>query len=78
LALAAPKTKELARQLGELGVSDVLIVTEGFDESLFLAARNLPNVDVMTAQQVDPVSMIAFDNLIVTEGAIRKLEDRLA
>lgn len=76
--LAAPKTKELAQKLGELGVSDALIVTEGFDESMFLAARNLPNVDVLAAQEVDPVSMIAFDNLIATEGAIRKLEERLA
>ena len=78
LELDAPKTKVLAQRLGDLGVSDVLIVTEGFDETLFLAARNLPNVDVMTASEVDPVSMVAFDNLIVTEGAVRKLEERLA
>lgn len=77
-AIDAPKTKELVKRLGELGVSDVLIVTEGFEEPLFLAARNLANVDVMSAQEVDPVSMIAFDNLIATEGAIRKLEERLA
>lgn len=77
-ALAAPKTKDLVKKLGELSVSDVLIVTEGFEEALFLAARNLANVDVVTAQEVDPVSMIAFDNLIVTQGAIRKLEERLA
>jgi len=78
LKLDAPKTKVLAQRLGDLGVSDVLIVTEGFDETLFLAARNLPNVDVMTASEVDPVSMVAFDNLIVTEGVVRKLEERLA
>ena len=78
LELDAPKTKVLAQRLGDLGVSDVLIVTEGFDETLFLAARNLPNVDVMTALEVDPVSMVAFNNLIVTEGAVRKLEERLA
>jgi large subunit ribosomal protein L4 len=78
LKLDAPKTKVLAQRLGDLGVSDVLLVTEGFDETLFLAARNLPNVDVMTASEVDPVSMVAFDNLIVTEGAVRKLEERLA
>ena len=78
LKLDAPKTKVLAQRLGDLGVSDVLIVTEGFDETLFLAARNLPNVDVMTALEVDPVSMVAFNNLIVTEGAVRKLEERLA
>jgi large subunit ribosomal protein L4 len=78
LSLSAPKTKELAQKLSDLDVSDALIVTEGFHEVLFLAARNLANVDVMTAQEVDPVSMIAFDNLILTEDAIRKLEERLA
>jgi large subunit ribosomal protein L4 len=78
LSLSAPKTKDLAQKLSDLDVSDALIVTEGFDEVLFLAARNLVNVDVMTAQEVDPVSMIAFNNLILTEEAIRKLEERLA
>jgi len=77
LRLTAPKTKELVRKLRELEIVDVLLVTEGFDESLFLAARNLPQVDVMTVQEVDPVSMIAFDRLILTEGAVRKLEERL-
>jgi large subunit ribosomal protein L4 len=77
LALSAPKTKELVQKLANLGVSDALILTEGFDESLFLAARNLPDVDVMTAQEIDPVSMIAFDKLLLTEGVIRRLEERL-
>jgi large subunit ribosomal protein L4 len=76
--LSAPKTRELATQLKALGLRDVLILVDGFDEALFLAARNLPNVDVMTAQEVDPVSMIAFANVLATEGAIRKLEERLA
>jgi large subunit ribosomal protein L4 len=76
--LAAPKTKEVAQRLRELGVSDALILVESHDDPLFLAARNLPNVDVMTAGGVDPVSMIAFANLIVTEAALRRLEERLA
>jgi large subunit ribosomal protein L4 len=76
--LAAPKTKEVAQRLRELGVSDTLILVESHDDPLFLAARNLPNVDVMTAGGVDPVSMIAFANLIVTEAALRRLEERLA
>jgi len=78
LRLTAPKTKELVQKLRELDVVDVLLVTEDFDESLFLAARNLATVDVMTAQEVDPVSMIAFDKLVLTEAAVRKLEERLA
>jgi large subunit ribosomal protein L4 len=77
-SLAVPKTKELAERLKDLGISGALILTEDVDDTLFLAARNLPRVDVMAVQQVDPVSLIAFDNLILTEAAVRKLEERLA
>jgi large subunit ribosomal protein L4 len=76
--LAAPKTKHVAQRLREFGVEDALILVESHDDPLFLAARNLPNVDVMTATGVDPVSMIAFAHLIVTEAALRRLEERLA
>jgi large subunit ribosomal protein L4 len=78
LEVDAPKTAELARKLRELEMSDALILVEGPDENLFLAARNIPGVDVMTADEVDPVSLVAFENLVVTEGAIRKLEERLS
>jgi large subunit ribosomal protein L4 len=77
-SLSVPKTKELAERLKDLGLSGALILTAGDDDDLFLAARNLPRVDVMAVQQVDPVSLIAFDNLILTEAAVRKLEERLA
>ena len=78
LTLPGPRTKALNEKLRAMGIGDALIVVESFDDAVFLAGRNLPNVDVMTAQEVDPVSMIAFANVIVTEGAIRKLEERLA
>jgi len=77
VGVQAPKTKELIEQLKILGVSDCLILTDGLDENLYLAARNLPGVDVMSAQEVDPVSLIAFENVVATEGAVRKLEERL-
>jgi large subunit ribosomal protein L4 len=77
-ALSAPKTKEVVAKLKELGLAEALIIVEGYDDPLFLAARNLPDVDVMTAGGVDPVSMIAFEHLIVTEAALRRLEERLA
>jgi large subunit ribosomal protein L4 len=78
LRITAPKTKELVRKLDELGVSDVMIVTDDFDDALFLASRNLAHADVRAVQDLDPVSMIAFERLILTEGAVRKLEERLA
>jgi large subunit ribosomal protein L4 len=78
LKLTAPKTRELKARLDELGVADVLVLVEGFEETLFLAGRNLPGVEVMTADEADPVSLIAFERVLATEGAIRKLEERLA
>jgi large subunit ribosomal protein L4 len=78
LAVSAPKTKELVALLAALDVRDCLILTDGRDETLALAARNLPGVDVMSAQEADPVSLIAFENVIATEAAIKRLEERLA
>ena len=76
-AVSAPKTKEVIAHLKALGVSDCLILTDGIDENLYLAARNLPGVDVMSAQEVDPVSLIAFATVVVTQDAVKKLEERL-
>lgn len=78
LVVSAPKTKELLAVLQLHDLSDVLILTDGVDVNLFLAARNLPKVDVMSAQEVDPVSMIAFGSVLATEAALKKLEERLA
>lgn len=73
-----PKTRLLADKLVAMNLTEVLILIEDHDDNLFLAARNLPRVDVLMAEEVDPVSLIAFENLVATEGAIRKLEERLA
>lgn len=78
LSVSAPKTKEMVALLKTYEVEDVLILTEGLDENLYLAARNLPKVDVMSAEEVDPVSMITFGHVLATEAAIKKLEERLA
>src|SRR3990167_3399916 len=63
--VGAPKTKELVSKLKSLGLSNVLIVTESMDENLFLAARNIPFVDVRDAAGIDPVALIAYDKVIV-------------
>ncbi|MBK5963455.1 50S ribosomal protein L4 [Thiocystis minor] len=78
LSLPAPKTKELVALLKTYELRDVLILTDGLDEALYLAARNLYGVNVMSAQEVDPVSLVAFDTLLATEAAVKKLEERLA
>ncbi|MBE0488601.1 MAG: 50S ribosomal protein L4 [Halomonas sp.] len=78
ISVEAPKTKELVAKLSELGLERVLIVTEEVDEKLYLAARNIPNVDVVDVAAADPVSLVAFDKVLVTVSALRKFEEKLA
>ncbi|QYJ86331.1 50S ribosomal protein L4 [Shewanella mesophila] len=73
----APKTKELKAKLAEMNLEDVLIVTPEIDENLFLAARNLYKVDVRDVAGIDPVSLIAFNKVLVTADAIKQIEEML-
>lgn len=77
-SVSAPKTQELKAKLKEMELKDVLIITEELDENLFLAARNLYKVDVRDVQGIDPVSLIAFDKVVVTAAAVKKIEESLA
>lgn len=74
----APKTKALLNQLKTLDLRSVLIVTEEVNENLYLASRNVKGVDVRDVQGVDPVSLISHDKVLVTVGALKKLEEALA
>ncbi len=76
--LDAPKTRLLAGKLKDLGLDNVLILVEAFDEKLFLAARNLPGVDVLAAASLDPLSLARHDKVLATVGALKLLEERLA
>lgn len=77
-ALEAPKTKALVAKLKELELTDALIVTGELEENLFLAARNLYKVDVRDAKAIDPVSLIAFDKVVMTAAAVKAVEEMLA
>ena len=74
----APKTKDLVAKLKTLDLTDVLIVTPEVDENLFLAARNLYKVDVRDVAGLDPVSLIAFDKVLMTADAVKQIEEMLA
>ena len=74
----APKTKELVGKLTELGLSDVLIVLETLEDNLLLAARNLYHVDVRSVAELDPVGLVGFERVLITSGALKQLEERLA
>jgi large subunit ribosomal protein L4 len=78
IELEAPKTKLLAGKLKELDLDNVLILNEAFDESLFLAARNLPNVGICDAASMDPVVLIRFEKVLVTLPALKLIEERLS
>jgi large subunit ribosomal protein L4 len=73
-----PKTKTLVEKLKKLDTTDVLIVTDTLDNNLALAARNLPDVDVRTVSQADPVTLVRHEKVIMTQGAVKKLEEMLA
>ncbi len=75
--VSAPKTKELKLKLKELSVANVLIVLEGFDSNLYLAARNLVHVDVLDAASVDPVNLVGHEKVVMTVAAAKLLEARL-
>lgn len=78
LSVSGPKTKELIAKLNDLGAPRALIVTKEVDENLYLAARNIPHVNVLDASEVDPVSLIAFDKVIMSVEAAKQFEEALA
>jgi large subunit ribosomal protein L4 len=77
IPLEAPKTKLLASQLTKWELTSVLIVVEAMDEKLFLAARNLPHVAVVEVSRLDPLSLVSYDKVLATVGAVKMLEERL-
>jgi len=73
----APKTKQVAEKLKKLKLESVLIIVEGIDEKLFLAARNLPHVEVLPVALLNPLSLVSYDKVLVTVGAVKLIEERL-
>lgn len=78
MAMEAPKTRELAGKLKELGLKNVLIVNEAFDEKVFLSARNLPDVGICDASSIDPVVLMRFEKVLITLPALKLIEERLS
>lgn len=77
IQLSEPKTKLLANQLKEWSLPSVLIVVEATDQKLALAARNLPHVEVLEVTALNPVSLAAYDKVLMTVGAVKLIEERL-
>jgi large subunit ribosomal protein L4 len=77
-AVQGAKTRELLGKLKELDLGNALIVHEDPDENLYLAARNLPHIDVVDPDIADPVSLVGFDKVLITVAALRQFEEKLA
>lgn len=73
-AVGEPKTKALQDKLAELNVSNVLLVVDEVERNLFLAARNLPHVDVCDVEGLNPVALLAREKVLMSPAAIKKLE----
>lgn len=78
ISVSGPKTKELIAKLKDLNAPKALIVTNEIDENLYLAARNIPYVNVLGSAEIDPVSLIAFDKVIMSVAAAKEIEGVLA
>ena len=76
LSVATPKTKAFAEQVKNLGMEQVLFVTNQLDENVYLSSRNLPNVLVLEAQQIDPYSLLRYKKVVVTKEAVAQLEEQ--
>ena len=77
IAIDAPKTKLLLDKLKGMGLGSVLVITDGLDENLWLASRNLPNVLVLEVRHADPVSLVHFDKVLITKPALAKVQEML-
>jgi len=78
IAVDAPKTKLFVQKIKSLGLTGtVLVVTDRFDENVFLSSRNLPDVLVLDTREVDPVSLVRFNNVVLTKGALSQFEEML-
>ena len=75
--LDQPKTKLLAQKVKSMGFDELLVITDEVDENLILSSRNLRNVAVMTAGNANPVALVRFPNVVLTRGAVAKLEELL-
>ena len=78
LALEAPKTRLFARKMKALGLTGtVLVVTDKLDDNVFLSSRNLADILVLETREVDPVSLVRFNNVLLTKGAVAQFEEML-
>ncbi len=75
--LDGPKTKLLAQKVKSLGFEELLVITDEVDDNLRLSSRNLRNVEIVSVRHANPVALVRFPNVLLTKGAVAKLEELL-
>jgi len=70
-----PKTKLLAQKVKSMGLEEVLVITDEIDDNLALSSRNLPNVEILAARQMNPVALVRYPTVLLTKRAVAKLEE---
>ena len=78
LKIEGPKTKAAKELLAGLGLTEVLIITDEVTENLYLSTRNLTSVDIIDTDEINPYSLIGFENVLMTQAAIQRVEAWLA
>ena len=73
--LDKPKTKEIVSLLNEFSLSKVLIIIDELDMNLYLSTRNIPNVDVITVREINPVNLLKANKVAVTADAFKQIEE---
>jgi large subunit ribosomal protein L4 len=73
-SLDEPKTKLARQRLADLGLEDVLIITDDINEQAFLATRNIPHVDIIDTEEINPYTLVGFKNVVMTKAALEKVE----
>ena len=73
--IEAPKTRLLVQKLKTMGLGSVLVITDAVDENLYLSSRNLYSVQVLEVERADPVSLVRFPKVLVTRGALARMEE---
>lgn len=76
-SVESPKTKALAQKIKGMGLESVLVITDNLDENLYLSSRNLHNILILEVNETDPVSLVRFKNVLLTKGAVAKMEEML-
>lgn len=76
--VAEPKTKQLVAKMNDMNIDDVLVVTHEMDENLVLASRNLYHFGILEAHEINPLSLIGYDKVVMTSEAVKQIEETFA